>query len=246
MNVRILIAVVSALVCLSLGPVTSRADQIYLYANFDDQEIDQPCRRRGAAFGEPYMIDPAAGGFVRSTPMPSPCLEIHDLSTDQIGSVYFDLIENAYIKSGNLVVMMNLWFAETPGTSIHRLQIWDNDWKVVLATLEFWEDGSVELSDLDGWIGEVAQYPIGRIFPVAISFSLDTDTYDLWLDSQLVRNDEPIQITNQGINLIVLTTGPDEDLAGRFYVDDLRVTDNPDVVPNERTTWGRVRATFRN
>ena len=237
-----LLTVISLLsASLSLGSTESRAE-VYLDANFDGEELDQPVPRRGAEFGEPYFVAGGAGGLIRATPMSSPALEIQDSTTDQIGSAFFDFLGDAYVTSDTLVITARLWFAEKPGASVHSIRIWDDNWGVNIVTLEFLDSGSVTLSDLDG---EVGQYETGRLYPVAFSFNFTTKTYDLWLDGQLARDNEPSGITNRGISTIIFSTGLDEDLLGRYYIDNLRVTNSPAAVPAGTRSWGEVRGLFR-
>jgi len=228
-----------------LGPTASDAGQIYLHADFNDKTIDQPILHRGAAYGEPYEVDAEAGGFVRSTPMSTPSLEIEDGSSSVSCSARFSFLENAGIVSGLAVVTANLWFAEMPGSLQYRVYVSDHNSGSILVTLHFGGDGTVFVEDLNNNHVEVGLYEIGRVYPIAIAVDMTGHTYDVWFDGQIVRDDVPIGITDETLGEFVLAAGRDEDLDGLFYVDDIHVSDDPDAVPVDEITWGRIRGLFR-
>lgn len=112
-------------------------------------------------------------------------------------------------------------------------------------TVSFMSDGSILLSDADGSVGEIGQYETGRVLPLAVAIDLDAHNYDVWLDSKMVIDDETIaSMTDQGVEMLLFGTVGDAELLGRFHIDDLRVTDNPDAVPVLAVTWGTIRTPF--
>ncbi|MBM3286830.1 MAG: hypothetical protein FJY88_05715 [Candidatus Eisenbacteria bacterium] len=220
--------------------------EIYLNANFNDKALDQQIPHRGAEFGEPYFVDPGAGGYVRAAPMASPSLEIADGSASASCAARFSFLENAGISSGTAVVMARLWFAESPGEIQYRVFLSTSGSGSILLAMLFGNDGKVFVEDMDDDFVEVGQYEIGRAYPIAFSVDMTGHTYDVWFDSQLVLDDAAIGITNEDLVGVTFTIGRDEDLEGLFYVDDIRVTDDPDAVPVIDATWGGLRGLHRS
>ncbi len=244
MNLRSRCSFLLLFLGLILAPTLSLAAEVYLNANFNDETIDQPVGRRGASYGEPVWVDAAAEGFVRGAPMPTPSLELVDGSSSSSCTARFSLLDGAMIASGFVVITANLWFAEMPGETPCRFYVYDDGYGVIFVDLSFAADGTVHVADMNGAFGEAGQYTTGRVYPVAILVDMTGHTYDVWLDSQIVRDDVPINITNQTVNTIACSLGNDADLIGRFFVDDLYVTNDPAAVTVERMSWGRVRGLF--
>lgn len=245
MAFRSLFVTVLVLLVAVLGPQPASADQVYLHADFNDKTIDQPILHRGAEQGEPYSVDAAAGGYVRSTPMPTPCLEIEDGSSAISCAAKFSFLGYGAISSGVAVVTADLWFAELPGAIQYRVYVSDESGSTVFVNLIFDAAGVVAVEDMDDRYVEVGQYEIGRLYPIAIAVDLTGHAYDVWFDGAVVRNDVPIAMTNQTISTVSFSASLDEDLDGLFYVDDIHVSDDPAAVPAGEVTWGAVRGLFR-
>jgi hypothetical protein len=238
------------LICLyliALGlPRPSLAGTVYLDATFDDKTIDAPIGIGGAAHDEPYYVEVAGGAYVRSSPMATPSLELRDGSDCCWQHIWFSFLNNAKITTGTAVITLNLWIAETPGPGgDHRVEIRQfNPDNFTFLTLYFLDDGWILLIDANGFSTTLGQYETGRAIPLAFAVDLDTSSYDIWIDSALVLDDQPITLASQGVEGVVFLTTPDEDLTGRFYIDDLHVTDDPAAVPARRATWGTIRCLF--
>jgi hypothetical protein len=237
-----LVLVLGCLMC----PGLSRAETIYLDADFDSKTPNEPIGSGGAAVGEPFYLDGFAGGYIREFAPPNRVLEIQDGSTSAYCNIWFSFVDGVELDSGILVVTFTIEFYETGGGSSHRVTIREGSGGgFEFAVLDFREDYAIELSDHDGVVGVIGYYNMSVRSPIAIAFDLTAGTYDVWLDGQEVRSDEPITTSGEKLGYIVFSTGPDEDLEGRYFIDDLFVTDNPNAVPVEDCTWGRVKGLFR-
>jgi hypothetical protein len=229
--------------CLLL-PDAARAETIYLKADFNDKTPDQVIGTGGAAVGEPIWVDAHAGGYVRQWLPGDPLLEISDGSTTQYGNVWFRFLGDAAIDSGILVVTFTISIFDTGGGSPHIIAIKGGE-GFVFAELQFMQNFDIRLADQDGAVGVIGSYNMSTDIPVAVAFDLNAGTYDVWLSGQEVHSDEPIAFSGHAINQVVFSVGQDEDLVGKFFIDDVFVTDNPDAVPVEDCTWGRVKSLYR-
>lgn len=234
-----------AIVIASLSiPLAARGETVYLRANFDDKTPDQVIGTGGAAVGEPVWLDAHAGGYVRQWAPSDPVLEISDGSTTQYGNVWFRFLDNAQIDSGILVVTFTISFFDT-GEGAPHLATVKGDAGFVFAELRFMDDFSIVLADQDGVVGTIGEYNMSVDIPVAIAFDLNAGVYDVWLDGQEVHSDEPIAFSDNAIIYLIFSAGQDEDLVGKFFLDDIFVTDDPNAVPVTDCTWGKIKSLYR-
>jgi hypothetical protein len=237
-NVLVLLMVAFAL---AVTPSAVAAEIIYLEANFDDKPLDMPIGTGGAEVGEPIEVSSAVVATVRGTPMPTPCLEIQDNDDFSAGSAVFEFIGNAEITTGIVAVTCNLWFHElSPGYSSYLSVREQGGAAETFVDLVFSADGSVEHSDKNSFSGVVGAYEVGRLYPVALSFDMDAGTYDVWLDGELLLDDEEHGVIGRGIGRVGFGCTHDPDLESRFSVDQIRVTDTFPA-PVAPATWGRIK-----
>ncbi len=230
------------LLCLA---APSRAEIVYLDSNFDGETVDAIVGMRGPAFGEPIAVDPTAGGYVRSGPMSNSALEIVDGSDCCSSTAWFILLNQKRMASGRALITADIWVNDVRGTAPPvRMDVRQTNPSVfTFVTAEFRSDGVVRLYDADGPVGNVGTYETGVTLSLRIVINLDTHTYDFQLGGSVLADDEPFVGGDVGVSQILFGTGADADFTDRFYLDNLRVVD-PDSVPVEPCTWGRLRRMF--
>jgi hypothetical protein len=221
-----------------------RAEIVYLDANFNDKTLDAPIGKNGAAAGEPFYVDTWAGGYVRSAPMATPSLEVVD-GSEYAGSVWFKLLNSARVNHGVLVTTAKLWIAEPAGMMAPcRVSFTESGaTSFSFLWLNFNANGLIHLTDADGPVGYIGTYVPGTVLELRVVIDLDDHTFDVELNGQLLRDDEPFSGGDVGVNRVAFSFEPDADLIGTFYLDDLRVSD-PDSVPVQPCTWGRLLRMF--
>jgi hypothetical protein len=74
---------------------------------------------------------------------------------------------------------------------------------------------------------------------------MDTGTYDVWLDGELIVEDLAHGITDRGVGNVLFGCGTDSDLDGHFNADAISVTDLFQETPAETQCWGRIETAFR-
>ena len=109
--------------------------------------------------------------------------------------------------------------------------------------LNFTASRQVHLTSADGPVGYIGTYEPGTVLELRVAIDLGTHTFDVELNGQLLRDDEPFTGGDVGVNMVGFSFESDADLLGTFYLDDLRVSD-PDAVAVQPCTWGRLRRMF--
>jgi hypothetical protein len=220
--------------------------QVWLQVGFDDKAIDQPIGMGGPELGEPVSTyQGPLEAIVRATPMPTPCLEITDQSDWYAGGVRFQFLDDAEIQEGLFYICADFWIPQVPQGG-YGLGVRERDGAAhKFIQLTFSSNGQVVCSDAGGVVGFVAPYQVGRVTPVRIAFDMTAGTYDLWVDENLVVNDQPHDVTGAGIGSVSVSFGSDSDVGDAFYIDNLFVGDY-DITPAKSTTWGAVKALFRS
>ncbi len=241
---RLPFAVMLFVVCFGLA-VPAHAEVVYLDANFNDKTIDSPIGMGGPGAGEPYYYETSVGGYVRSAPMGTPSLEVTDGSDSQFGSVWFKLLNSARVNHGVLVTTAKLWIAEPTGMMAPcRVSFTDSGAASFnFLWINFSAVGQVHLTSADGPVGYIGAYETNTVLNLRVAIDLDAHTFDVELNGQLLRDDEPFTGGDVGVNRVAFSFEPDADILGTFYLDDLRVSD-PDGVAVEPCTWGRLRRMF--
>jgi hypothetical protein len=226
-----------------IGP--AGADTIYLQADFDDKTIDAEIGTGGPEVGEPVFVSYSVLATVRGGPFATPCLELQDDDTYASGFARFEFLGNAEITTGLVVLSADLWFHSLSPGFRFMLAIRESDGTAEeFATLYFQDDGSVWAWDEDSYHGTVASYAVGRPVPLMFTYDMDGGTFDLWLDGQLLLDDEPHGVVGRGVGSIYFGCLDDSDLEGQFCVDNIVVTDS---VPTTAlgSTWGQLKDCYR-
>jgi hypothetical protein len=142
-----------------------------------------------------------------------------------------------------LYIRADFWIPQVPQSG-YGLGVRERDgYAHTFIDVAFGIYGTVACSDAGGFVGFVAPYETGRLTPVWIAFDMTAGTYDLWIDEQLVLDDQPHDVTGIGIGSVVVSSGSDPGVGDAFYVDDLFVGDYIPT-PTAPTTWGAVKALF--
>jgi len=229
----------------TLPAAPAAAQQIYLQADFDDKTIDQPIGTGGPELGEPVEIyQGPIDAIVRGAPLPTPCLEITDQSDCCTGHVRFEFLGGAEISAGMLYILADFWIPQIPLAG-YGLGVREKDghaYKFVDVMFSIY--GTVACSDEGGFVGFVAPYEVGRVTPVCVAFDMTAGTYDLWIDQQLVLDNQPHDVTGVGIGAVFISIDNPPDTGDAFYVDNLFVGDYDPMTPTTTTTWGAVKALF--
>jgi hypothetical protein len=219
------------------------AEQTYMSVTFDDKPIDQPLGTGGTAVGEATSCDSQIEAIVRATPFDTRSLEIHN--TDLVGNrnIYFGPSAGS-ISSGLAVVIMDLWFYQTGPGWMPYFEFYNSDWSELLRiTTE--STGTMSIRD-SGVAAVVPSYPTGRSLPVLIAMDFDTDTYSVWIDEVQWVADRPMLVSGSNFYIIQIGSGWNCDPENRFSIDQIQVIDTLPVVPTQQSSWGKVRALFRN
>jgi hypothetical protein len=229
-----------------LCPPIVVADQVYLVAEFNDKEIDQPIGQGGPDVGEPIEVYTSTiSAIVREGPMGSPSLEIRDTADFGSGFAIFEFLGGAELTTGIVNVSADLWFHEIGAGNRFLFYVRERETASErFGDLRFHQDGSITLIDEQGYVGAIGNYEVGRRFRVITEFDMDAGTYDVWLDGVLAVNGRAHGIAGRGIGSVILGCDHDEDLEGFFNVDALNVTDYFQEVPVTEQSWGRIKISF--
>jgi ethanolamine ammonia-lyase large subunit len=74
----------------------------------------------------------------------------------------------------------------------------------------------------------------------------DADTYSVWIDEVQWVADRPMTVSGSNFNIIQIGSGSDCAAENHFSIDQIRVVDTLPQIPTQRTSWGNVRALFRD
>jgi hypothetical protein len=238
-----LLAAGAVALALTAGPLV--AQTIYLQADFDAEPVDQPIGTGGPEMGQPIEVDTAyIIATVRDAPLPSPCLEIRDNHDFSAGSVVFEFIDRVEITAGIVAISFSLWFPEiAPGHSFYVAVREQEGAARKFTNLDFWDNGLLSHEDANSTSWEFPPYDTERALPVAVVFDMDAGTVDVWMDGQLVLEDEDHGVTDRGVGSVRFGCTHDQDLEGRFYVDDILVADSY-TSPVAAASWGRIKGLY--
>ncbi len=235
-----------AFIALSVSAMVATADVVYLEAAFNDKTIGAPIGTGGPAVGEPVVVSTTITAIVTESPMLSPSLQIADNSETTAGSARFEFLESAEITTGTVVVAADLWFEEISEGSYYYLYVRERSGSSAkFASLVFEPDGLVYLGDAAGGHGSIGSYEAGSLYRIIINFDMDAETYDVYLDGSLVRDDQPHSVVGDyGVGAVLVGCREDADLDGTFNIDALTVTDTMQPTSTEEATWGRIKGGY--
>ena len=231
---------------LSLAVATQAvAGVTYLQANFDDKPLDQPIGEGGPTVGEPVEADsPYLTTAVRDAPMPTPSLELTDISDCCAGYVRFGFLDEAEITTGTLVLSADLWIPVTPDESGCSIGLRERESSAFnFADLHFSADGILWCGDDGGSLGQVGTYSAGVVIHVLIEFNLDAGTYDVRVDDQLLVDDQPHDVVGVGVGSVLISCTHDPNTGDSYCFDNIFVGDF-DPTPVAPPSWGNVKARF--
>jgi hypothetical protein len=232
--------VLLGLFCVGLTHGPALPDTLYLEATFDDKTPDQPIGLGGADVGEPFEVYAEVTAIVRTGPMPTPCLEIADASTEFAGSALFRFLGDAEITDGIVTISAEFWFPAFDEFYFHVTD--EGQPNRSLAAINFEADGTVELYDL-GTPEVVGTYELDGVFLLTLTFDMDAGTFDLELGGEPVFADRPHGVESAAVERLAFGVSSDPDQDGLFYVDTISVRGTP--TPAAKTTWGRIKGLLR-
>lgn len=234
------------LLCACLLPCPSSAEEVFLFADFNDKAINEPIGHGGAEFGEPTEVYTSLiSAIVRSGPMGTPSLEIRDISDFGAGFAVFEFLGGTELTTGIVSVSADLWFHDLSGSNRFLLYVRENgSASERFGDLRFNPDGAVSLFDHQGYVGVIGSYVTEKRFRIIMEFDMEAGTYDVWLDGTLAINGREHGVTERGIGSVIIGCDHDEDLEGFFNVDALTVTDYFQEVPVGTQSWGRIKAGY--
>jgi hypothetical protein len=242
MNRRVMI-ILAALLTLGFSAGAATADQTYMSVTFDDKAIDQPLGQGGTSMGEASYCDPEMDAIVRAAPFATPSLELHNTDPVNNRNIYFYLPSSS-VSSGLAVIVMDLWFYQTGEGWAPYLEFYTFGW-VAQLKISLLTDGSIQIRDSE-LAATVPSCPTGRALPLLVAMDLDSDTYSVWIDQVQWVTDRPLSVPGGDFDKIQISSGYGCTPESHFSIDQIRVIDWLPPVPTVRTTWGTVRALFRD
>lgn len=227
---------------------------VILFADFDDEPVDQPIGTGGAAAGQPTQVSPGIAAVVRSGPFPTPCLALADSSTGA-GSARFEFFDATEVTDGTVTITASLRFRQLENFFVYVREAGS------LATshlnLTFYDDGSVWHRDIAGNSISAGTYATGPALDLLIRFDIAPDgtgsysgDFDIVLDGVPHATDHAFTAP-RGIGSVLFGILNDTDLDGSFAVDDVVVTvesstTSVDPSPWGPSSWGGIKASFRD
>ncbi len=142
------------------------------------------------------------------------------------------------------MVISDVWFYQTgPGWTPY-LEFYDSGWHDLFG-IYVMSDGTIKIFDSE-LAATIPSYPTGRSLPVLIAMDLDADTYSVWIDEVQWVADRPMKVSGSNFTRIQIGSGSNCAAENRFSIDQIRVVDTLPQIPTQRTSWGKVRALFRD
>lgn len=222
---------------------SSRADQVYLEALFNDKTVDSPIGTGGAALGEPLQVS-NGDATVRSTPFGTPGLELVQTDPQYRMEAFFGFLDNVIPSTGLVVLSADFWFEDISAGHEFQIRFYTEGYMANFFVMQFMA-GPVLQVWTDGVPAEtIATPPIGSVLPVLVAFDLDAQKYSVWLNGESVVTDRALTAGGGPYQFLIGPRGT-QTVGQRMWVDQIRVTDWMPSVAAQETTWGRVRALYR-
>jgi hypothetical protein len=242
----------SALVCWSLvdglsnpvaGAPAPRGAQTILDCNFDDKPLNQIIGTGGAAANEPVSLGGVAA-TIRSTPLPTPSLQMIDDWGSGAKAVRFQFLDDVEITTGIVETKMSVVFDVLDRYAIYFREVGSSASSIL--TLEFEANGEIYYKDLDTSPSTmIGTYTARTKIPIRIRHDIDQNEWSLKVDEVVLVDGDSIGPMTTGIGSILIGLGHDVNSIGMMSLDDLMVsaTDAPTAV--DATSWGKVKSLYR-
>jgi hypothetical protein len=139
--------------------------------------------------------------------------------------VDFEFIDNVEISGGIVTISCTLWFsAFEPGAAYWFGVREQGSSAQNFCDLTFRWDGTLvryyqTMPEL------LATYEAETVHELIVSFDMDAGTMSVWWNGLRVLADAPHGIVGHGVGKLLFGCEHDEDLCGRFHIDDVLVTD---------------------
>ena len=231
------------LLCCLLPASPLFAQTIVLDANFDSHTVDAPVGEGGATAGEPVSADASLLPTIRSTPFPTPSLELQDTVDFGARFVQFTFAPEIEYASGIVTMQMDLWFKEMDDYLVYVRRVSSSAEQFL--NVRFDASGFCVVSDEGGTVlSHANSYTVDQPVSLQVIFDMDAGTYDLSLDGALLVDDQPHDVdASLGVGSIYVGMNHDADLDGLLYLDNLLVTATvPTAV--SRISIGELKSLF--
>ncbi len=214
-----------------------------LDCNFDDKPLDQVIGTGGAAANEPVDLNNLAA-TVRSTPFPTPSLQMVDDWGSGAKHVRFQFLEDVEITTGIVETKMSVTFDVPDRYSVLFREVGTST--SVILNLDFEATGEIYYKDLDTSASTmIGTYTAGTEIPVRIRHDLDQNECTLRVDDVVLLDGESIGSMTRGIGSILIGLNHDANSLGTMSLDDLVVTATDAPTAVEATSWGRLKSLYK-
>lgn len=201
--------------------VWNASGNVALDADFNNKTLDAPIGTGGAAVGEPAFIDAGVQAIVRSGPAGLKALELTDVASSLAHAVDFRFLNVSTFLKGVVTLQADLWFDQADS---YEIGVQTSQWHDPgFVTLTISPTGMATIVDGSGTAGSVPA-PVGRWLNLLIRIDQWSKTYDLWLDGVPYVQGRNHGLPLESIGSFYFAIGPDANLSGRMYVDNIHVT----------------------
>lgn len=236
-------AVLVAAVLLVLVQPAS-AQVTILHCTFDDAPLDQIVPNGGPSAGQPIYLD-RIDAYVRSTPLPTPSVEIADHWGNGARYLNFAFLHYWEITAGQLRLEFELWF-----TTIGNYSIALKDFLNVspgFIRIYFNQFGNVIYQDSDTPGAQtIGTYSPGFAQRWVIDIDLDAGTYDLSMGTLSLLSGESLGAGPHAFGRILVGHSSDSDTFGEFHLGELLATATDVPVGTQPESVGTLKARYRS
>ncbi len=221
----------------------ARGAQTILDCDFDDKPLHQVIGTGGAAVNEPVDLNNVAA-TVRSTPFPTPSLQMIDTWGSGARRVRFQFLNDVEITTGIVETNMSVTFDVIDAYSIYFREVGTATSSIL--NLEFESNGEILYRDLDtNVLTVIGTYTERTDIPIRIRHDLDQNKWSLRVDDVVLLDGDSIGPMTRGIGSILIGLSHDANSVGTMSIDDLVVTATDAPTAVEATSWGRLKSLYK-
>ncbi len=206
---------------------------LVLDANFDDKTVGQPIGTGGAQVGEPTAITTGLQTEVVENGVGNRGLRLRNAGAGTAQSVRFQFLDNLEVDSGVIAFDFDVRFAIR---DFYQFLVRErNTSSSNFASLRFFNDGTLALTDADGGVSlPPISYNAGQLYRLRFIFDTDADTYSVLLDNTELVVDRAHTVSSRDVGAIAIGVLGNATAAAELTIDALQVgAEDAPLLPSE-------------
>ncbi len=203
---------------------------VVLDADFEDQLLGQSIPLGGAALGQPVEATAEIDSLIITSTATGQALNLQQTISGNQGGMRFRLLGDSAYTAGMMDIRFDVIFDQLDEYRIAFHEAFGD--AITFSEIKFFDDGAISITDASGTFGMFSgTFAGGVVYPIQLVINLDTQTYCMYFDGDLLFAERNISWGNgDGLGAVVFGFQETASNAASMTLDNVLVGASADVI----------------